>query len=338
MSKPGRQRADAESDVRALAPIKVSLSREACGDVWYADRLGVRKVKTSGRMAALHLAWSARPAELLLTHARRKGVLPLLALEAVLRRRRLVLFEFIRPRPKGWRRLVDVVYGMLLRRGVAAVHVLTSFEADDYRKRFRLRPEQIVAVPWPLEMPAAERPTLTVERVPGRVVASGRAACDWATLFRAAELGAWPSLVVVCSANDGPHVERLNRVGAQVLTEIPAEQHNDLVASASVYALVLQEVQASSGHIRLMTAIGARTPVVATRVKALDGYLVPGVTALAVPPNDAEGLAAGVRHLLDDEAAAMTLVERASEAVAGHSMSRYIGELRSALEGLPVAR
>ena len=165
-------------------------------------------------------------------------------------------------------------------------------------------------------------------------MASGRAACDWSTLFAAARHARW-RLMVVCSQVDRPLVERLNRdCTATVMTEVSPEEHARLLSTAGVYALVLHEQNASTGHVRLARAIEAGIPVVASNVRGLDGYLEDGITAVAVPPGDAAALRKAIDRLLDDRQAYRSLRARAYEAMRSRSLEDYVARIRGmALKG-----
>jgi glycosyltransferase involved in cell wall biosynthesis len=120
-------------------------------------------------------------------------------------------------------------------------------------------------------------------------------------------------------------VHRLNADGrATVHVDIPAEAHHELVANASVYVLALAELSVSSGHIRLMEAVGAMTPVVATRVLGLADYIEPGASALVVEPGDAGALRDAVDRVLGDEALGRRLAEDAIDRFGERSFDNYL--------------
>jgi glycosyltransferase involved in cell wall biosynthesis len=130
------------------------------------------------------------------------------------------------------------------------------------------------------------------------VLSSGRAWCDWETLFAAAAGREWP-LTIVCAESDRARVAALNRDGrARVLTELPRDQHDRLLSGAAVYAIALRDDAPSAGHVRLMAATDAGTAVVATRVATLEGYLEDGVTARTVAPGRPSALREAIEALL----------------------------------------
>jgi glycosyltransferase involved in cell wall biosynthesis len=165
------------------------------------------------------------------------------------------------------------------------------------------------------------------------VVVSGRAWCDWATVFAAARGRDWP-LTVVCGKRDLPEVGALNREGAaRVFVGLPGEEHDRIVRGAAVYAIALEDQVGSAGQVRLMTATQARAPVVATDVAALEGYVVGGETAVLVPPGDPAALRRAVEGLLADPDRAARLAARAFERASAWTYPMYFDAIRDLIEG-----
>ena len=106
-----------------------------------------------------------------------------------------------------------------------------------------------------------------------RVFASGRTACDWETLFGAATAAEW-ELTVVCAAKDRERVERLARGRGEIHVEIPWAEHERLLRDRDLCVIAIEDRGLSAGHVRLMAAVEAGVPVVATDVPSLDGYAV----------------------------------------------------------------
>jgi hypothetical protein len=227
----------------------------------------------------------------------------LLLLRALLgRRRKLVALQFIVHPDRG--RLRDRVWDRLdvwaVRRALLAGLVLTPDEQQACVARYALPAERFPYVPWPHRMAAAgELPPAPAAPL---VLSTGRAFCDWPTLFAAARGAGWP-LTVVCSAEDRAEVDRLNGDGrATVLSEIPAHEHAELLRSATLLVVAMHEQNVSQGHVRLMDAADAGVPVVISDTRALREYVVAGETAVLVPPGDAAALRAAVDRLMTDGA------------------------------------
>ena len=262
------------------------------------------------------------------------GLLTFLMLESLLHRgrARVVLIEFLRPRPAGLKaRVKEALHARLctwLFPGtIGGIQVMTDWEGQHYAAKYRLPATLFTTIPFPMMLNPSALPALPA--TPSTVVmASGRAACDWSTLFAAARNAPW-SLTVVCSQADRTLVERLNRDGrATVLSEVSPEEHARLLCAAGVYALVLREQDASTGQVRLARAIEAGIPVVASDVRGLDGYLEDGITAVGVPPGDPVALRWAIDRLLEDRQFYRNLRERAYEAMRSRSLEDYVSRIK----------
>jgi glycosyltransferase involved in cell wall biosynthesis len=292
----------------------------------------VRAARRSGVIRGLLIFALARSYDAVILGAHAPGTGTVVLLEALFRhRRRIVLLEFIHGQAVGWRRRLYPVWFTLirrpaLRRVLLLAHTLTAFERERYARLYGLPRDQLAFVPWPLRFASDRLPPLMPDEN-ATVLCSGRAACDWETVFRAAQSAAWP-LTVVCSASDLPRVERLNLCGrARVLSEISADEHQTLVSTAAVYILCLRETDASAGQVRLMTAVRSGTPVVATLVWGLESYARDGVTALVVNPGDAAALGTRVAELLSDPARRERLRSDAFAYAGRWTMEQYVARL-----------
>jgi glycosyltransferase involved in cell wall biosynthesis len=266
-----------------------------------------------------------------------RGAATLLALDALRRGpARIVILELIgpgRPRSAAGRlrlRLRSMLEGAVIRRAMAAGQVLTEWEREAYSRRLRLPPGRLRVIRWPLvrEATSLPRPQPAGAR---RVVSSGRAYCDWETLFAAARGRDW-DLLAICGRRDLDRVRRLAAaVGAEVRCEVSRSEHDLALAESNVYALCLQARAVSAGQVRLAAAVGAGVPVVASRVDAIEGY-ASEETALLVPPADPEALGAAVDRLLDDPAAARALREAAHRAASHWTYNEYFAALGDLLD------
>ncbi len=318
---------------------------------WYAANLGDRFVgieeAIAGRAAARALA-RVRPGRGLLIYlaARRgrgaalkrlePGALSALALAALFGGARIVVLELIPDRParSGWRRGAKRLWERLVERpavrhGMATGHVLSAAERDSTAALYGIERERLRVVPWAWSRTAATSPSAA-----GRagVLASGRAACDWETLFAAAKDAEWP-LTVVCGEADGERVRVLNASGrATVLSEIPRADHDRLMASAALFAMPLHDDGLSSGQVRLQTATELGTPVIATRVRSLADYAIDGETAMLVPAGDPAALRAAIEALLADPERRRRLAAAAFARGRARTYPDFFGELGEMIE------
>lgn len=333
-------------------------------DTWYASRLECVTVEAAirrawsgpiGRRAAkigpvrgLATFWISRGFDAIVTTPSARGALTLVWLEMLSRprRRRIVMLELMWPasaRSGGLRGALYPLYlraaiAPPLRRVMARGQVLTSWEPAAYSELFGIPEGRLRHVPFPLSFSGSgfhldhgrdRAATLTGQ---GSVVSSGRAACDWDTLFEAARGRGWP-LTVICARHDLAHVWSLNRDGrARVLTEIAAEDHQRELEAAAVYALCLEERGMSSGHVRLGNAAQAGVAVVATRVRGLEGYVVDGETAILVEPGQPLAFREAIESLLADPDRRARISRQATEHAKQSDFEHYIAAIRALVE------
>jgi hypothetical protein len=322
---------------------------------FYAERLGEPYVEFA---RALELALSGRLARLVGSRPRLRG----LALGLLARRGRLSLLAIrgepgtlaalaicalpparakvfvcelmLRPVPRSpLRRVVRGIWSRLferpvLRRGMAGAQVMTMWERDGYVSDYGLAPERLHLVRWPLREGGDALPA-TIDPRSRRVFASGRTACDWPTLFAAATGAGW-ELTVVCSTADAGSVRALagGVDDARVEVELPWAEHERLLRASAVCAIVIADRGISAGQVRLMSAVEAGVPVVATAARALDEYVVAGETAVVVPPADPAALRGAVDGLLDDAARRRELRDRARAHADSWTYLQYFDQLR----------
>ena len=326
-------------------------------DTWYAEPLGLASLDgvVRGRLgeALIRRRWSRGP--LLWLAGRRKQIVvttlattprSFLILERLFPRRTpyLVVLEFIpvigrdaqslwgAPGGRARRLLARLVWRWLtvptLRRSLLMAQCLTEWETRRSAAELGVPVDRFRLIPW---FRCAHTPDHGDRAARAGVLASGRAACDWETVFSAAAGQDWP-LTVVCSRQDLELVSRLNQDNsARVLCEISKEAHRAEVASCLVYLLALRDAEVSSGQVRLSDAWEAGTPVVASAVRGLEGYLNDGHNSLVFPPGDAARARAAVTGLLGDQDLWARLQESAAEHATHWTRDDYLGELRSML-------
>jgi hypothetical protein len=335
------------------------MTRRFIGDTWYAEEFGIDTVRgVAGRRPRLArliendalrgavLWWLGRRYDGVVLTLSGRTAQTLLALDRFFgwrRGRYLVLLEFIPV--VGDRDLaewgdaeaaaVPVRHGFwrwigapALRRHLLSAHSMTRFEIQRNAAHYGLDPERLIFVPL---FAGLDEPPPPAERGSG-VFASGRAACDWETVFAAAEGQDW-DLTVVCGAADLDRVRALDREGrATILSEISKADHARLMAESAVYLLALREAAVSSGQIRLTDAAVAGTPVAAAGVRGLLDYLSDGENALVYPPGDAEAARAAVNRLLGDPDLGDSLVEEARARGRRWTRTDYLRAMRELLD------
>jgi glycosyltransferase involved in cell wall biosynthesis len=165
------------------------------------------------------------------------------------------------------------------------------------------------------------------------VLASGRAACDWETLFTAAT-PEW-QLTVVCGQADLARVEALDAAagtGARILSEVSRDEHDEQMRATAVYAMPLTEDRLSSGQVRLQTATELGAPVVVSRIATLAEYLVDGETALPVEVGDPAGLRKTVESLLADPDRRDRVAAAALDRARSRTYPDYFRDVRAMVE------
>lgn len=320
---------------------------------WYAENAGAPWIGVSGvtggrpiraalarvrfgRGLLIHVA--ARRARGAALIRNERGALTALWLAALTRRGSVVLLEMIPNRPPGagWKRALTTMWFRLVerpavRRGMRAGQAMSMAETQSLARIYGLPPSRFPHVPWALCRtgtagfpPAGER---------SGVLASGRAACDWETLFAAATPD-W-ELTVVCGAADRTRVEALDAAAgtrARILSEITRDEHDALVRAAAVYALPLTDDRLSSGQVRLQTATELGAPVVVSRISTLAEYVLDGKTAVQVPVGDQDELRAAVNDLLADPDRRDRLARAAIDRARSRTYPAYFRVVREMVE------
>jgi glycosyltransferase involved in cell wall biosynthesis len=296
--------------------------------------------RLAGPIRGFLLFWFGRKCDLVVTVCDAPGSWVFLFLQAWFSKdcRKVILFEFIRRKPDGWRRLIYPIWFLAIarpaiKRTMLIGQVMTSAERIRYAQMFGVSIDRFRFVPWPLRAQDSQMPPF-FGSVSRKVLSSGRVVCDWNTLFQAANGTDW-ALTVVCSRRDLPHVERLNRAHqARVLSEIPFIEHQSHLETAAVYVISVLEKEGSNAQVRLGNAVRAGVPVVATQIKGLEGYVVDGETALLVAPGDWQGMRNAVNLLLENSALRERLRSCAFERTGQWTWEQYLATLKSLVLGI----
>jgi glycosyltransferase involved in cell wall biosynthesis len=232
-----------------------------------------------------------------------------------------------RPVRRGWR--TRVIYGSLVRHAVA----ISSAVAAELHAA-GVDPAHTSTIPSAVD-PAA--------LVPTRPRAATRAALGLAAdtpvvltlaslvprkgvdvlLEAFALLVATRSTARLLVAGAGPERARLEARAVPGVTFLGQRADKaDLLDACDVFALASR---AEGLGVAALEAMAAGRPVVATRVGGLAEAVLPGVTGLLVPPEDAAALAAALGALLDDPARARALGAAGPARVArGHLAAQMV--------------
>lgn len=215
-------------------------------------------------------------------------------------RRRLVVYDFLRPRAR-W----GVLLGKLLLPRVDRWLVVRRSDIAMLGRRFGVPAGRCVFVPFP------GRPSDTESVVGEYVYSAGIAHRDWETLARAARRVEVP-FIVSCDPplqNMPPHVD------ARPL--VSPEEGRALAARSRMVVVPLVDTELPSGPVVVVDAQANGKAVIATDVGGSRDYISDGETGWLVPPGDAEALAARISALYNDVATLEEVGQAASLRVRG---------------------
>ena len=331
-------------------------SQRIIGDSWYATAISglcvpldevlrqrcsvwlQNMARCPGFMRSLLLFVFGRGYELTVITRQLRGTGFLILLETLFGggRRRLMILEFMPTPPSRhsvWSRWLDGIFTLCvlkpgLRRCLCMGQVLTMWERNHYAKKYNLPAERFEYVPWPQRRETDPIPNFD-RGSPFTVLSSGRFGCDWVTLFRAAEGRGW-NLTVICAPWDVKFVRSLaQKVEATVLCNLSAEEHQRHLEASAVYVISLQEEFLSCGQVRVMNAIRAGIPIVATNVVGLEGYLADDETAVLVDHGDPSAMRQAVERLLAFPDEGRRLAMKAFGLAKHRTFGGYLEQIRS---------
>jgi glycosyltransferase involved in cell wall biosynthesis len=199
--------------------------------------------------------------------------------------------------------------------------VLTVSESSrrDIAEQLRVPRERIHVVPVGVD-PTIFRPLAGTARVPGRIVTTASADVPMKGLAPLLEALAKvrteridAHLVVIGAPRAGSSIPaRIDTLGlggaVRFVTGVPTDEIVRLYAQAEV-AVVPSLYEGFS--LPAIEAMACEVPLVATTGGAIPEVVGDdGATGVLVPPGDAEALASGLRHVLDDPQAARAMAAR----------------------------
>lgn len=282
--------------------------------------------------------WIGRKYDLIITSNGQRGSEVLLFLEAWFGRKRMrvVMLEFIRKEQykhcSPLFRLLYAIYFRIIRkpalqRGMRVGQVLTSWEQKYYASIYGVPRDRFYYIPWYQRLESDVFPG-PKENNDLMVLSSGRAACDWDTLFMAAENRDW-NLTIICGKKDLKYVNKLNyNRQAHILCDVSREEHQKYVESAAVYVICLREEYISAGHIRISNAIRGGTPIICTNVKAIDGYLTDKQNAILINNGDYLALREAIDELLRNPSYRKLLAKTAFERSVDYTREQYLKNIK----------
>lgn len=207
-----------------------------------------------------------------------------LSLLSMFSRRRLIVYDFLRPR-SAWVRPL----GRVLLFRVDRWLVIRSSDIAMLESTFGVRPERCVFVPFPGS--AAGHPAA----LGAYGYAAGIAHRDWPTFLEAARLSTVPFIVSSQPqlTSTPPNVESRPLV--------PPAEGRLLSAGARVVVVPLKETNLPSGPLLVVDAQASGKAVIASDVGGTRDYIEHGRTGWLVPPGDAEALARMIEEVFGDE-------------------------------------
>lgn len=311
-----------DSRIRVISDISYGKSLGAADPT---VRLGQR---TSRLLTTLAMAARSHGASVIFTNqgARsRLGIIVLCAYLAATRQRKLVLSEFLPPSPAGRSgKVIESAYSHLLKRAVASVQVMTSWEKEAVIARYGIHAERVVHMPFYFYDDRISAEPMPFDETKSGIVSTGKNSCDWTTLFAASE----PSWKMTAVMTEGDYLrvkDEADASGAVVRVNIPRDEHDDLLRSSELFLLVLKENAVSAGHVRLMTCATMGTPVVATAVDGVRGY--EQLAIAVVPQGDPDALRSAVREALGDRGQLARRMSGVTAVALSRPRSTYLQEI-----------
>jgi glycosyltransferase involved in cell wall biosynthesis len=213
--------------------------------------------------------------------------------------------------------------------GIDRFAVHAPSEVESYAAYLGRAPEAFSFVPLQRGAPAVARAEDTAAPF---ILAMGSAQRDYATLVKAVEARALPTVIVTRP----DIIERLPK--APHLTYKAGLSMDDcmaLLARARLSVTPIANQTTASGQITFINAMQLGVPVIATRCPGSDGYIDHERTGLLTAPGDAADLEAAIVRLWEDAAARETLGQAAlteaearfSDSAAARQLHRLIREL-----------
>lgn len=222
--------------------------------------------------------------------------------------------DLLMPRPSRQLQIVGSWLGRM-----DSIGCIRRGDIKTFAERFGIPAEKCFFLHFPAGVPK------TTEVCQGDYVYSGGAAHrDWATLISALEHLPFPARLSIPEAMEMPDTGgRVQNLGL-----ISPEEGRKLAGGAALVALAFVDTTLPSGPLVLLDAMAMGKAVVTSDVNGTRDYVIPGETALMVPPGDPNSLKQAIASLMSDPAACAEMGQRAQQDVRKRfTLDNFMAEL-----------
>lgn len=182
-------------------------------------------------------------------------------------------------------------------RSIERFVVFSELERGIYADHFDLPLERFDMLHWGAQPPCIAPDTPPLERG-DYLCALGSQGRDYRTLLHA--MRRLPRLRLVIVAAPENLVDLEIPANVSVRTNLPLAQAMNILAHSRLMVLPLMGARVPCGHVTMVSAMHLGKAVIATDSSGLDDYIVPGITALTCPAQDATALSATIKAMHDD--------------------------------------
>jgi len=243
---------------------------------------------------------------------------------------RHVIVQFItRERGSSMRDRLHTAIGRACLGSVHRIVCSSRPEIDYYRAVFGWPAEKFIFVPLHADdRLLAHAPS---EGNSDFIIAAGRSYRDYPTLIQAVA-GTGIRTVIVCGKS-GPGVSPLPPE-VELRAEIPFDAYVQLVRSARLVVLPLEDKRISIGQMVLVQGMALGQAVIVTRTAGTADYVADGTDGLYVPPRDPVALREAIRRVYDDAQTRARLAGNARHTIEQkHRPRQYVAQIARALQG-----
>lgn len=189
-------------------------------------------------------------------------------------------------------------------RSIERFVVFSKLERGIYADHFDLPLERFDMLHWGAQPPCIAPDAPPLERG-DYLCAIGSQGRDYKTLLLA--MGRLPRLRLVIVAAPENLVDLEIPANVSVRTNLPFMQAMNILAHSQFMVLPLRGARVPCGHVTMVSAMHSGKAVIATDSSGLDDYIVPGITALTCPAQNAAAMSAAIMAMHDDPAMSLRL-------------------------------